>query len=310
MLLQAAKDNGILFPVTIDGSEAYDGANTSYERYIRGGWLLGKITSTGIFVPMRRTKTNGAGSATATLIVDNAAAFKAGDTVVVGGATSTTISSIVYSTNTITLAATKTWGDNEPVVVDDGSDHAVAVLADDEVSVWNMEKTAQVDPSAQAIFAGPVRKSLILGDLAAALEDPKAKLRHIILDDEILSTYAPPTRDNLGWKQVSVAADKTLVAADSGTEFFATAAVNLTLPAVASAGQGFRIRAHQTADANLTITAPSGLMIALHNAAATSVAYSTSSQKIGAGVEIVFLPNLSKYKACNISAGVQAVTVA
>ena len=310
VLQHAARGLAVQYPVTIDGSEAYDGSNTSYERYIRGGWLLGKITSTGLFVPLRRTKTNGAGSAATELIVDNAAAFKAGDSIVIGANEAVTVSSIVYSTHTITIGSAKTWGDNEPVYVNDGSGTARAILLDDEVNCWNIEKTAQVDPSAQGLVAGFVRKSMILGDLAAALEDSQSKLRHIVLDDEHFSTYTPPTRDNLGWKQVTVAADKTLVAADSGTEFIATAAVNLTLPAIASAGQGFRIRAHQTADANLTITAPSGKLIALHNAAATSVAYSTSNQKIGAGVEIIFLPDLSKYKACNISAGVQAVTVA
>jgi hypothetical protein len=46
------------------GSAGYDGSNTSYESYIRAGWLMGKITSSGLWVPCKRTKTNGAGSAT------------------------------------------------------------------------------------------------------------------------------------------------------------------------------------------------------------------------------------------------------
>lgn len=311
ILKQAARDLIVQEGVTINGTLACDGLqSTGYEKYIRAGSLLGKITATGLMVPLKRTKTNGAGAATATLVVDNSSFFQLGDTVTVGASASTTILSIVHSTNTITLAATRTWGDNEVVIATDGSGTARGILLDDEVRLWNEERTAAANMQAQMLIAGYVQKSLVLGDLNAALEDPQHKLGKIVFDDEYLSTFTPPTSANLGWKQVSAAADMTLTAADSGLEIFATAAVNITLPAVASAGQGFRIRAHQTAAATLTITAPAGLLIALNNAAATSVAYSTGSQQIGAGVEIVLLPNMTKYKASNISAGVQAVTVA
>ena len=310
ILKQAARDQIVQQGVIVNGTVSYDGANTNYEKYIRAGSLMAKITSTGLWTPLKRSKTNGAGAAATALIVDNAVFFRAGDSVVIGANAAVTVSSIDYSTHTLTIGSAKTWGDNEPVYVADGSGIARGILLDDEVKLWNEDKSAVANKSAQVLIRGYVQKSLVLGDLAAALEDSQHKLRHIIFDDEFFSTFTPPTRDNLGWKQVSIAADKTLTADDSGYEFFATAAVNITLPALASAGQGFRIRAHQTADANLTITAPSGKLIALHNAAATSVAYSTSSQKIGAGVEVVLLPDGTKYKASNISAGVQAVTVA
>jgi hypothetical protein len=300
------------FGITLDGTNSYDGGqSTGYEKYIRGGFLMGRITSSGLWRPCPRTKTNGAGSATATLVVDNSIPFQAGDVIVIG-ATSGTISSIVYSTHTITLSATKTWGDNEPVYVDDGSQLCRGILLDSEVNCWDINKVNKINPGAELMIRGRAQSSYILGDLAAVLEDRQNLIAGRILIDnyDVIGSSSWPLPRNIEWRQMSIAADKTLVAGDSGGEFFATAAVNLTLPAIASAGQGFRVRIHQTADANLTVTAPSGKLIALNNAAATSVAASTSSQKIGAGFEICFLPDLSKYKVVMLNAGVQAVTVA
>ena len=40
ILKQAGKGREIQIPVTLSGSASYDGANTSYEKYIRGGCFL------------------------------------------------------------------------------------------------------------------------------------------------------------------------------------------------------------------------------------------------------------------------------
>lgn len=84
-------------------------------------------------------------------------------------------------------------------------------------------------------------------------------------------------------------ADYTLTAADSGGVFTTTGAagaVNFTLPAVATS-TGFEYTFANTADQNITITAPAGTLVAFNNAAATSIAFSTASEKIGAAVKVV-----------------------
>lgn len=110
-----------------------------------------------------------------------------------------------------------------------------------------------------------------------------------------------------GWKLATKAADYTVLATDDGTHFFATAAANFTLPAIA-AGRGYRFRFTMQADANLTVTAPAGKLITFNNATATSVAFSTSGNKIGASVEVVMNHDASKYVA--LPYGANTMTVA
>lgn len=65
----------------VDASYAWDAGNVGYERQLRPGTPLAQITSSGLWVPTKRTKANGAGAAATALVVDNAAFFKVGDTV-------------------------------------------------------------------------------------------------------------------------------------------------------------------------------------------------------------------------------------
>lgn len=70
-----------------------------------------------------------------------------------------------------------------------------------------------------------------------------------------------------------------VTAANHNALFLATAAVGFTLPTKAN---GLAFRFFQTANADMTITDGDSGIIVRNNAAATSVAYSTASQKIGA----------------------------
>jgi len=72
-------------------------------------------------------------------------------------------------------------------------------------------------------------------------------------------------------------ANYTLTADDNGLQFIATAAVNFTLP---TKQNGLAYRFVQTADANLILTGSADL-IHKGNAAATTVTFSTTSEKIG-----------------------------
>jgi hypothetical protein len=78
----------------------------------------------------------------------------------------------------------------------------------------------------------------------------------------------------------------TVVAADSGLLFLATGAANFTLP---TKQNGLAFRFLQTADANLVITGSSDI-VHKGSAAASSVTFSTASEKIGshALVECVY----------------------
>lgn len=82
-------------------------------------------------------------------------------------------------------------------------------------------------------------------------------------------------------------ANYVVTAADNDLLFLATAAVSFTLP---TKQNGLAFRFFQTANADLTI-AGSGDIIHKNNAAASSVAFSTASQKIGshALVECVYV---------------------
>jgi len=66
------------------------------------------------------------------------------------------------------------------------------------------------------------------------------------------------------------------------TNYGAAGAIIITLPA-ASGCEGRFVNVRVKADQNVTVTAASGEMVALNNAAATSVAWSQSAEKIGSG---------------------------
>jgi len=153
--------------VVIDATNSYDGSNTSFETLIRAGWILAKNTSTGKYVPCKRTQANGAGSSATALIVDNAAAFKAGDALQIG-ATTGTISAVNYSTNTITLTATKTWSDNDVVYCSsNGTGTATCVLGED-VDLYQTDTRTNADTTAGVVYlAGVLKSDRVYGDLAA-----------------------------------------------------------------------------------------------------------------------------------------------
>lgn len=93
------------------------------------------------------------------------------------------------------------------------------------------------------------------------------------------------------------AADYTVLAVDGGKFFVATAAANFTLPAIANVYDGWKVRFFNAADANMAVTAPAGKLIVFNNVAATSITFSTSGEKAGVGVEIIYDATLTKYLA-------------
>lgn len=65
----------------IDATYAYDGGNTGYERELREGTIMARITASRQWCPCKRTKANGVGNGATALTVDDARAFKATETI-------------------------------------------------------------------------------------------------------------------------------------------------------------------------------------------------------------------------------------
>jgi len=100
-----------------------------------------------------------------------------------------------------------------------------------------------------------------------------------VLDDDPMGFLA-----GKGNRVEAKGANYTIVAADNGKLFLATAAATFTLPALKS-GLSFVIE--QTADANLGLASAEGDNIVVKNdASADSVTFSTSGEKIGARVRV------------------------
>lgn len=73
-------------PNYLDPTYAIDGRNTGRTDEIRAGIIVAMVTASKLWCPCKRSKANGVGRASTALIVDDARAFKVGDSVAVKGA--------------------------------------------------------------------------------------------------------------------------------------------------------------------------------------------------------------------------------
>lgn len=103
--------------------------------------------------------------------------------------------------------------------------------------------------------------------------------------------FVPPLFGGMGARapiMLAKTADYTVVASDSGTIFHTTGAsgaVNFTLPAINTGPWHFLFICG--ADQNLTVTAATAdTMVTYNDLTADSIAFSTSSEKIGGAVEV------------------------
>lgn len=160
----------------------------------------------------------------------------------------------------------------------DGSQQAIGVL-EKEINMLDPTTNAAATRVTVMVITGPVKAGAI-----ANLDNTSRRqlaAGGIIFDDVRTTGFGVP------WiREVTKAADYTVVAADNDTLFFtSTGAVNFTLPAIAV---GLNFMFYNLVDANMTVTsAPSDIIVTDGDAAADSVAFSTSSHKIGGGVRVV-----------------------
>ena len=180
----------------------------------------------------------------------------------------------------------------------DGRQIAVGILEHNQDMLVNGVAT---DRFTQMLVQGLVRDNELIN------LDPRAKQQlglRFLLDRET-SPQAGVLMQPRGIYRKST--NYAVTANDNGLLFLATAAVNFTLP---SKQNGLAFRFLQTADANLVITGSSDI-IAKGNAAASTVTFSTASEKIGSHVLVECLyVNTSTLKWLVTNLGATTPTVA
>lgn len=176
---------GVQIKGWIDGSSANDGSHTGYEKYLRGGCIMAYDPITAKkWVPAKITKLTAAASADTTLTVADSSAFVVGDSVVLNNdiAGAVTITAIASSTSiTVDGALTGAVGSclEQPAWC-----IPLAILLDDEVSLWDRDKATNVDKQANLLICGYVDQSYLLHDVEACFERYDGNLhRNFLLTD-------------------------------------------------------------------------------------------------------------------------------
>lgn len=169
----------------------------------------------------------------------------------------------------------------------DGSQIPVGVLYQD---VDMLVDGVAANKFGRMLISGQIKKSQLLG-----FDEEVRRCFHgrFIFDDLLVGS--PSSYPVVEAKT----ADYTIVLRDNNKTFTnqgAAGAVVFTLPTCAV---GLRFRFFVEANQNVTITAASGKLVAFNNAVATSIAYTTANEKVGAGVEIVANADGSKWLAIN-----------
>lgn len=174
---------------------------------------------------------------------------------------------------------------NYSATATDGSQVAQGILAH-PVQMLNASNTA-VDQLATIIIAGPVKNGSCGGLNAFA----RAQLYgRIYFDDDFRG-------NSFGWRDVvAKTADYTVTGDDNGTIFTnrgASAGVNFTLPTIA---KGLRYRFMAEAAQSITLTAATvDTLVVFNDAAADTVALSSSGKIIGGWLEVIANDDASKW---------------
>jgi hypothetical protein len=181
----------------------------------------------------------------------------------------------------------------------DGSDVAVGILYDN-VPMLNAAGTA-VDRVCRYLWFGPV-KATQLGGLDVLARRQLAG--QIWFDDK-------PNQDTHVSRVVAKTADYTVTAEDNNTIFTtrgASGTVTFTLPTIA---RGLRYRFFNEADQNMVVASVvADTMVTFADLAADSIAFSTTSEKIGGAIEVIANDNASKWLVfVNLGAETQTPTI-
>lgn len=156
---------------TVDATYALDGDYTGHTERLRAGTIMARLTTSKLWVPCKRTRVNGAISDCASLVVDDARAFKVGDTITVGAVTGLTITAIDYPNNIITTGDTGLDAADNAIVIGSGaallgSEIARGIL-DEFCDLYDHNTRANVDRQVGRIVTSnaKIKTSMVLGDL-------------------------------------------------------------------------------------------------------------------------------------------------
>lgn len=154
----------------IDATYAIDGKNGIYTGELRPGTPMARITTSKLWVPCKRTRVNGAASASDTIAVDDSRAFKVGDTITVNATGSLTITAIDYDNDELTLDGDVTAADNAVVFGSGalaGSETARCIL-DEFIDLYDQDARANVDRTfGRGVVKAKLLSTMILGDYAS-----------------------------------------------------------------------------------------------------------------------------------------------
>ena len=126
--LDSEKKRHLTAGVIIDSTKVRVDANS--KKTVPDGMVLGKITATGKYAPLKATRvTGGAGATQASCVVEEVTNFQVGDEVTIGANTKT-ITAIDYVTKTISWTGDIVVAEGDVVKSTDGSGVAAAILAE------------------------------------------------------------------------------------------------------------------------------------------------------------------------------------
>lgn len=183
------------------------------------------------------------------------------------------------------IAATGFYAEYDPTKTN-GQEYAVGILHD-SVNMLDSSGAAATKQARMCVWGFDIKTANVYGLDALARRQMSGR---IWFDDG----WTPP--DLVTALVVAKTADYTVVAADNNKTFTnkgAGGAVNFTLPALA---RGLRFRFFVEADQTLTITSvPSDSLVVFNDLAADTIAYSTASEKIGGGFEVIANSDATKW---------------
>lgn len=198
------------------------------------------------------------------------------------------------------ITATLDYKQYDPTA-SDGSQFPVGIL-DTTTDMLDPRTAATRAKYAQMKIAGFIKPTSCFVGSGTMDENTRVALRHrFVYDDLRMPNGISPI--------VAKSADYTLLVADNGKTFStrgAGAPVNFTLPAIGT--RGLRYTFVNEADQNMTITAPANKLVIFNNLTATSGAFSTGGNKIGASAEVYANDDATKY--IFVPRGANTLTVA
>jgi len=154
----------------VDATYAIDGKNGNYTGELRQGTLMAQITTSKLWVPCKRTRVNGAVSSSESIVVDDARAFKVGDTITIGATSGLTITAVDYDNDEITVDSDAVDAADNAVVIASGALAGAETcrgVLDEHVDLYDVNTRANVDRAAGRIVTSnaKINTAALLGDL-------------------------------------------------------------------------------------------------------------------------------------------------